>query len=126
MLGICIIRHCVRPAQCGSKIDLLCMLHCNAVKHHKTIINCPINIFLEHSRGIAFVFLGFGGHRRSVGHVRERRKDTIYNVQRNSAGHFEITQLILSTCISNVGWGMVKKLSFVQLYHNRYFLSCVA
>jgi len=126
MLGICIIRHHVRPAQCGSKIDLLCVLHCNAVKHHHKIVDCPINIILGHGRGIALAFLGSERHRRGVSHIRERRKDRIYNVQRNSAGHFEIAWLILLTCISNVGRGMVKQLSFMQLYYNRYFLSCIA
>ncbi len=97
MLGICIIRHHVRLAQYGSKIDLLCVLHCNAVKRHHKIVNCPINIILEHGRGIALAFPGSGGHRRGISHVRERRKDRIYNAQRNSAGHFEIAWLILST-----------------------------
>ncbi len=58
------------------------MLYCNPVKHCVIIIDCPVNIIHEQGRGIALAFPGSGGHRRSIGHVREEeRNDRIYSAQ---------------------------------------------
>lgn len=57
------------------------MLRCNVIKSIVKIIYYPRNISSDRTRGIALAFPGFRGHRRSVGHVRERGHDGIYSAK---------------------------------------------
>ena len=64
-----------------------------------------------------------GGALAMLGKKKEMTGFTVHSETQQDG--FIITRLILSTCISNIGQGMVKQLSFVWLDYNRYFPSCI-